>query len=308
MTKTIFALALAALLYSCGGSSETKTKPTESKDGMVPIEVSSSFKIHAAAADVWSTVSDPSAVMKFAPMITDVKMDSNIRTCTLADGSIVKEEIVSTDNENMMVHIKVTESAMPMEGMEATMKITDNGDNTCEFTWTSSCTAAKDVSGEMKTMMQDVQIMAADGLKRLHMTHIAHSATINAPASVLWATISKFSEPEEWIPMIESSTMEGSGVGAERFLTLPDGSQIKEKLLALNNDYMTITYAILESPMPVAGYEGTMKVKILGENQSQVDWFSVFSVPDAAKEEITGMLDQLYQAGFEGLAAMHEAQ
>ena len=247
-------------------------------------------------------------VPDYAPMVASVEMDGNIRTCTMHDGSIVKEEIVSTDEENMTVVIRFAESNMPMENFEAKMAVKDNGDGTCDAVWTAGFSVAKGGGEMMKTNMEGMQMMMLGELKKKHMTYTEHMATLNVASKDLWATLSQFSGIHDWHPMIASSTIEGEGVGATRTCTMPDGGELIETLLAVDEENMKMTYNITSSPLPVSGYEGTMAVKDLGDGTSELHWSSVFAVPDEAKEEILATMDMVYKTGFEGLEKMLAVQ
>jgi len=56
------------------------------------------------------------------------------------------------------------------------------------------------------------------------MTNVSVKNTINAPADEIWKTLSSFRNVEKYIPLVKSSTVEGSGVGAKRTCVIPSES------------------------------------------------------------------------------------
>ncbi|MFY0651493.1 MAG: SRPBCC family protein [Cyclobacteriaceae bacterium] len=132
------------------------------------------------------------------------------------------------------------------------------------------------------------------------MTEVKVTKTINAPAAPVWAKIAAFSGIEDFSP-IERSVVEGDGEGAKRTCYMPDGAEINETLLKLDNDAMELEYDIVSGPFPFTNYIGKVKVASKGNNSSEVSWGSTFEEQEgtkAAMEELLGgfyhtMIDQL---------------
>lgn len=57
-----------------------------------------------------------------------------------------------------------------------------------------------------------------------------------------------------------------------RILTLQDGTKVK----SLDNEQRTLTYLIIDSPMSIKNYTGTMQVHQLEDNNSEFVWSSTF--------------------------------
>lgn len=128
---------------------------------------------------------------------------------------------------------------------------------------------------------------------------------LNASASDVWAHIGEFGGLHSWHPAVTGTELTGGGsdVGDMRVLTLGDGAKITEKLLNHNNDSMSYSYAILESPLPVANYESTIKIESTGDASCKVIWSSTFDAKDAMDIEAIGTIDGVYTAGLDALAA-----
>ncbi|MDZ7720512.1 MAG: SRPBCC family protein [Balneolaceae bacterium] len=127
------------------------------------------------------------------------------------------------------------------------------------------------------------------------------SGTIEAPSDDVWKLAGNFGELNRFVEAITGCITNGSGVGAERTLYLQDGGKVKEKLESLDNDQKKLTYSIVESPMPIEDYIGTIQVKELDENHSEFTWSSTFNVADEAANEMKEVLEGLYELGVEGL-------
>ncbi|MDH3695208.1 MAG: SRPBCC family protein [Gammaproteobacteria bacterium] len=128
---------------------------------------------------------------------------------------------------------------------------------------------------------------------------------LNASASDVWAHIGDFGGLHTWHPAVTGTELTGSGtdVGDIRVLTLGDGAKITEELRGHSNEGMSYSYAILESPLPVANYESTIKVESTGDNSCKVMWSSTFDAKDVMDIEAIGTIDGIYTAGLDALVA-----
>jgi len=86
------------------------------------------------------------------------------------------------------------------------------------------------------------------------MTNIADKFTINAPADKVWETLKGFGNVEQYLPVVQNTVLEGSGIGATRTCTaaMQDGSTTKivERLESLDEAQKTLKIAIVEGPIP----------------------------------------------------------
>lgn len=137
------------------------------------------------------------------------------------------------------------------------------------------------------------------------MVNVSMTTTINASAEEVWKTISDFNGLPKFVAAATKSTMEGSGVGALRTLTLPDGAQIVEKLESLDEQAMTLRYSIVSGPLPVEGYVSTMKVKELAENLCEFGWSSTFETKGVQEKEAKETIEAIYFMGFDGLKKLY---
>jgi len=135
--------------------------------------------------------------------------------------------------------------------------------------------------------------------------HTVHETiAIAAPAAAVWKQVRDFGGLSAWLPSIASSEIvvgENNVVGAVRLLTLPDGGQVREELLAHDDATHSLSYSILEAPLPVKDYRSTITVRKAGEG-TEVEWNGSFDAGPEMVEVFTG----IYRGGLENLKSMLE--
>lgn len=122
-----------------------------------------------------------------------------------------------------------------------------------------------------------------------------------APADAVWQVVGAFGTIHEWLPAIVGTKVQGQGVGAERYLSLPDGEKIVERLEARDDAARSYTYSILTSPLPVAIYTATIQVVEDGPDACTVKWSSEFEPEHASDDEAAAVIEGIYNVGFEAL-------
>jgi Polyketide cyclase / dehydrase and lipid transport len=108
-------------------------------------------------------------------------------------------------------------------------------------------------------------------MKIRQMTFVSTKLIINAPASRVWETLRKFDGVERYLPIVKSSSVKGSGKGAERTCTVQISHNqapmlLEEKLFDVDEVNRSLRYIIVNSSMPIDDYMGTMKVTELDES------------------------------------------
>jgi hypothetical protein len=139
------------------------------------------------------------------------------------------------------------------------------------------------------------------------MASVSMKTTIGASADDVWRTISDFNGAPKYIAALLSSSMEGSGVGALRTVTLEGDVEVVERLESLDDAARTLSYSIVRSPLPLEGYVATMVVRDLGEGRCELEWSSTFEPKAGAEDEARQLVEGVYSAGFEGLKGLLEA-
>ncbi len=134
------------------------------------------------------------------------------------------------------------------------------------------------------------------------MSKVSMSTRINASADQVWKVLRDFNGIPVFIDAFSKSTMEGTGVGALRTLTLKSGGPpIVEKLEKFDEQAKTLSYSIVTSPLPLKDYFSTMEVIDLGPGQCEVKWYSTFQPKGAPEAEAVKIVEGVYSGGFEGL-------
>ena len=134
------------------------------------------------------------------------------------------------------------------------------------------------------------------------------SSVINAPIEEVWARIRDFNGLPSWHPGVARSEIEGGTpsdqVGCVRVLTLGDGAVIRERLLEMSDLGHHYSYAILESPLPVANYRATLRLRRISDgNRTFGEWTASFDADPPEKQAETEDLlsNGVFQGGFDAL-------
>ena len=134
------------------------------------------------------------------------------------------------------------------------------------------------------------------------------SSVINAPIENVWARIRDFNGLANWHPGIAKSEIEGGQpsdrVGCVRVLSLHDGGTIRERLLEMSDLGHHYSYAILESPLPVANYRATLRLRRISDgDRTYGEWSATFDADPAEKQaEAESFLSgAVFQGGFDAL-------
>lgn len=135
------------------------------------------------------------------------------------------------------------------------------------------------------------------------------SGVVPASADQVWQVVRDFNGLSNWHPAIASSEIEGGGsgqeVGAVRRLGLADGGSVAERLLVLDDDDRTYTYAFTDAgPFPVRSYRSTIRVApITATGQTFVEWWAWFDSDADVEEQMTSTYaNGVYAAGIAALA------
>jgi carbon monoxide dehydrogenase subunit G len=128
------------------------------------------------------------------------------------------------------------------------------------------------------------------------MSKVTISEKVAAPAAEVWELLGDFGGLARWCgPVLQSCTVEGSGVGAVRTVGLPDGNSIRERLEGLDSSRRTLSYSIVgKSPIPVRDYLATCRVVETGPSECRVDWEGHFEPDGVSDEEAQRMVGSSY--------------
>lgn len=139
------------------------------------------------------------------------------------------------------------------------------------------------------------------------MARVYVSSVIGAPVARVWARIRDFNGLPSWHPAIAESRIEhgepADRVGCVRDFRLRNGDRIRERLLGLSDYEYFVTYAILESPMPLSDYVATLRLTPVTDGErSFIEWSAEFACDPARESELVRLIGtQVFQAGFDAL-------
>ena len=134
------------------------------------------------------------------------------------------------------------------------------------------------------------------------MSEVSMKTHLNAAADQVWKIVGQFNGLPAWHPMVVKSTLDDGG--QRRTLSLPDGSKIVEDLREADDGSHTMTYAIVDSPLPVKDYVSTIRVIPSQDGVGcTVEWSSTFD-PTGDENAAVTAVHQVYQAGLDNLTKM----
>lgn len=137
------------------------------------------------------------------------------------------------------------------------------------------------------------------------MGQVTVNTQILAPAQEVWQTLRDFGGVDRWAPNILRLEVKGDGVGALRTAFFKDGGRVVERLETLNDVSRSLSYAILETPLPMEGCVSSLTVRELGPSQCEVEWYSTFGAKGAPEEEVARILEKIHRVALARLARLH---
>jgi hypothetical protein len=122
---------------------------------------------------------------------------------------------------------------------------------------------------------------------------------ISGDLEAAWNVVAAFGECG-WIPGIEGCELEGEGIGSVRKLKMGD-IEIHERLEAIDPEARTLSYSIVQGPMPTENYLATITLSDAGGGKVRVQWGAKFDVPGMDDEQANG-LAQGIRGSYDGMA------
>jgi hypothetical protein len=152
----------------------------------------------------------------------------------------------------------------------------------------------------IKTAAPAAALLALSALPALALD-ASKTQDIPAPPAKVWATIGDFCGIGQWHPAVERCTLSRRDGKPVRTLALKGGGTIVEEELRRDDAAMSYSYTILESPLPVTGYESTLAVKPAGGG-SAVSWTGRFTAKGADDAAAKAAIQGIYDSGLAALA------
>jgi len=142
------------------------------------------------------------------------------------------------------------------------------------------------------------------------MPSLEYSAVIDGDIDRVWTIIKKFGELGNWHPLIAKSEVEGGQpdglVGVVRRVELLTGEVLRERLVTVDDMTRTLTYAFVETPLPVKNYFGTIRLTAVSDERKVfAQWFSRYDLIDSSQEEqMRAVFMDVYKLGITSLAKL----
>lgn len=130
---------------------------------------------------------------------------------------------------------------------------------------------------------------------------------LNAPIERAWELVRDFNGLPRWMAGMKASGIEegqdASAVGAVRCVTLEGTDQkLRERLLALSDAEHTITYCVLEGPLPVQNVVTTMRLRrVTDSNATYGEWSSEFDTEPGREQAGIEFLSRVFGSGWRQL-------
>ncbi|MEE9139796.1 MAG: SRPBCC family protein [Alphaproteobacteria bacterium] len=137
------------------------------------------------------------------------------------------------------------------------------------------------------------------------MVKVNLSTKLPVSTKQVWDLIGNFNALPDWHPAVERSEIEEEegGRGVIRRLHLLGGGTVVERLERLDDSEHLYSYEILESPLPVADYHATLRVRE-EEGGCTVEWSSEFEPKGAPEQDAAAVIQGIFDAGLENLKKM----
>ena len=146
------------------------------------------------------------------------------------------------------------------------------------------------------------------------MVKVVRSTVLSVPVEDVWEILRNFNGYDAWHPTIEESQIERGYapdlVGCIRKFRLTDGSELREQLLALSDKEKTLSYCLLDTPIPLFNYVAHIRLLPVTENNGTfLEWEGRFDAPKGSVEELTALVsEQIYHAGFQAIREHFDEQ
>ncbi len=127
---------------------------------------------------------------------------------------------------------------------------------------------------------------------------VKKDVVLGSDVATTWKKIGGWCAIADWHPAVAKCEEVKKGDDLIRNLTLGNGATIVEKFTKkTENSY---SYAIEESPLPIANYAATIEIAPEGK-KTKLTWSSKFDAKGKTDKEAADIIAGIYQAGFDAL-------
>lgn len=135
--------------------------------------------------------------------------------------------------------------------------------------------------------------------------NVMETIDVAAPPDRTWALVGDFAGLGGWFPAVTESVVEGSGIGALRYLTMPDGNKLTERQETRDEAGRSYEYTAIAGALPCTDYRSRIAVTPTGGG-SRITWTASFQpIPDAPVDAVA-FIGEVYRGGLAGAKAVLE--
>ena len=131
-------------------------------------------------------------------------------------------------------------------------------------------------------------------------SEVTRVGSYTASPGELWALVRDFGGLDKIMPGIERVDVEGEGVGQLRRIPAANGGMVVESLDVLDDESRTLTYSIVEAPLPFRDYSATMVVSDGDDSGSKLTWTGTFLPDGVPVDKAEHLAGRIYSGGIEG--------
>lgn len=132
------------------------------------------------------------------------------------------------------------------------------------------------------------------------MLEVKREETVAADAETVWALIREFGAIADWHPACSASSQETVNDEVRRTIVVGDGARLIEKLEVLDDNERSLSYSIIEGPLPVENYYSTLSVAE-ADGGSHLTWSGTFDAKGAPDDRAKQIVAGIYESGLGGL-------
>lgn len=129
---------------------------------------------------------------------------------------------------------------------------------------------------------------------------LSESVDVAVSPAEAWIAILDFCSIKDWHPVIADCAQFDQDGKTMRTLTTVDGGEFLEELNEMDDAGRSMTYSIVESPLPIADYVSTIGVAEAGDG-AMVTWSSSFTADGVTDDEALELMTGIYRAGLDEL-------
>lgn len=129
--------------------------------------------------------------------------------------------------------------------------------------------------------------------------------TLDLPvgAEEVWGLLGDFNGLPRWNAGLEHSEL--SNGGKRRTLSLKAGGKVVEDLVHHDDAARTLSYTIVEGPIPVTRHKATLSVIDRAPGGSTVRWTCEFEPKGAPVDTVAGIFSAIFEDGLKQLAGLY---